>query len=62
MVKASKGSFIETEPSIKEVIIKIGENEKFIIEEIDDYRLFITQEAASKIKERISKIMSLHKE
>lgn len=62
MVKASKGSFIETEPSIKEVIIKLGENEKFIIEEIDDNRLFITQEAAANIKERVSKIMSLQKE
>lgn len=62
MVKASKGSFIETEPSIKEVIMKIGEKERFIIEEIDDNRLFITQEAAVNIKERISKIMSLQKE
>jgi hypothetical protein len=62
MVKATKGCFIETEPSIKEVMMKIGENEKFIIEEIDDNRLFITQEAAANIKERIGKIMSLQKE
>lgn len=62
MVKASKGTFIETEPSIKEVIMKLGENEQFVIDEIDDNRLFITQEAAVNIKERISKIMSLQKE
>ncbi|ELA41981.1 uncharacterized protein VICG_00998 [Vittaforma corneae ATCC 50505] len=62
MVKAVKGSLIETEPSIKEVILKLGENEKFVIEEIDDCRIFITQEAAAGIKERVSKIMSLDKE
>lgn len=59
MVKAVKGCFIETEPSIKEVILKLGENENFIIEEIDDNRLFIKQEGAVGLKERISKIMSI---
>lgn len=62
MVKAIKGCFIDTEPSIKEIIVKLGENEKFIIEEIDDNRLFIKQEAAVGIKERVSRIMSLEKE
>lgn len=62
MVKAVKGSLVETEPSIKEVILKLGENGNFVIEEIDDCRIFITQEAAAGIKERVSKIMSLDKE
>lgn len=62
MVKASRGSFIETEPSIKEVILMLGEREQFIIEEIDDNRLFIKQETAANIKERVAKIMSLQKE
>lgn len=59
MVKAVKGCFIETEPSIKEVILKLGENENFIIEEIDDNRVFIKQEGSVGLKERISKIMSI---
>ena len=62
MVKANKGSFIETEPSIKEVIMLLGEKEKFIIEEIDDNRLFIKEEATASIKDQVAKIMSLQKE
>jgi hypothetical protein len=62
MVKAVKGCLVETEPSIKEIILKLSENEDFLIEEIDDCRIFIKQEAAVKIKERISKIMMLNKE
>jgi len=62
MVKGVKGCLVETEPSIKEVILKLGENEKFVIEEIDDSRIFITQAAAVGIKERVAKIMSLTKE
>jgi len=61
MVKATKGCLIETEPSIKEVILKLGENEKFVIEEIDDNFIFINQSAANKIKERIESIMTIKK-
>lgn len=62
MVKAIRGCLIETEPSIKEVICNIGGNENFLIEEIDDTHVFITEEASLKIKQRISKIMALSKE
>lgn len=62
MAKAAKGCLIETEPSIKEVILKLGENENFIIEEIDDNTLFITQDAAKNIKDRVAKIMSISKD
>lgn len=61
MVKASRGTFVETEPSIKEVIVSIGEKENFVIDEIDDNRVFITREASLDIKDRISRIMSVDK-
>lgn len=62
MVKAVKGCLVETEPSIKEIVLKLGENENFVIEEIDDNRIFIKQEAAVNIKDRVAKIMALSKE
>lgn len=62
MVKATRGCLIETEPSIKEVVLKLGENENFIIEEIDDNTVFITQNAARNIKERVNRIMSINKD
>lgn len=57
MVKAIKGCLIETEPSIKEVILRFGENENFVIEEIDDMHLFVLQDSIKKIKENVAKIM-----
>ncbi|KAG5860417.1 RNA polymerase II transcription factor B subunit 5 [Encephalitozoon hellem] len=58
MVKATKGYFLRTEPSVKEVILKLGETENFIIEDINDMCVFITPEAASDIKERVELIMN----
>ncbi|AHL30153.1 subunit Tfb5 of transcription factor TFIIH complex [Encephalitozoon intestinalis ATCC 50506] len=58
MVKATKGYFLRTEPSVKEVILKLGETENFIIEDINDTCIFITPEAASDIKERVELIMN----
>jgi len=58
MVRSIKGTLIQTEPSIKEVILKLGESENFIIEDINDNAVFITQEAAVNIKERVHKIMA----
>lgn len=58
MVRAIKGTLIETEPSIKEVILNLGENENFVIEDINDNAVFVTQAAAVGLKERVQKIMS----
>ncbi|CCI73982.1 ECU09_1615 [Encephalitozoon cuniculi GB-M1] len=58
MVKATKGYFLRTEPSVKEVILKLGETENFVIEDINDTCVFITPEAASDIKDRVELIMS----
>lgn len=62
MVKATKGCLIETEPSIKEVISMLGEAENFVIEDISDTAIFIKQEAATNIKERVSKVMTINKD
>lgn len=58
MVKATKGYFLRTEPSVKEVILRLGETENFIIEDISETAVFITPEGASGIKERVETIMN----
>lgn len=58
MVKATKGYFLRTEPSVKEVILKLGESENFVIEDINDTCVFITPEGAPDIKERVEAIMN----
>lgn len=58
MVKAIRGTLVKSEPSIKEVILKLGESEKFIIEDINDTAVFITKDASKDIKEKVHKIMS----
>jgi Transcription factor TFIIH complex subunit Tfb5 len=62
MVKITKGALIDTEPSIKEVISRLGESEKFVIEDINDNCIFIKREAAINIKDRVSKIMAIVKD
>lgn len=58
MVKAIKGKLIETEPSIKEVILLLGENENFIIEDINDTAVFVKDTTAPGLKRRVDNIMS----
>ncbi len=58
MVNATKGYFLRTEPSVKEVVLKLGESENFVIEDINETCVFITPEAASDIKERVELIMN----
>lgn len=41
MVRATKGTFISTEPSLKEIILQINERENFVIEELNDNGLFV---------------------
>ena len=62
MVKATRGTLIETDPSVKEVILRLGTAEKFVIEDINDSVIFITKESAINIKERVNKIMSIAKD
>lgn len=62
MVKAIKGTLIETEASIKEVVLALGEAEHFVIEDIDDNHIFITRNASQNIKERVNKVMTINKD
>lgn len=57
MVRSVKGILVVTEPSIKEVITRLDRKERFIIEEVDDTTLFIKEEAAAHLKERIAELM-----
>lgn len=58
MVKAIKGCLIRTEPSIKEIIMKIGENENFIIEDINDRMLFVNPRCKESLKDKVDKVIS----
>lgn len=58
MVRCIKGTLIQTEASIREVILSLSEPEDFIIEDIDDNNVFITREAASNIKERVYSVIN----
>lgn len=62
MVSITKGCLVKTEPSIKEVIVNIGENENFIIENINDTLVFITEEGAVGLKSRVEGILNRAKD
>ncbi|KAI4292473.1 TFIIH basal transcription factor complex TTD-A subunit [Pancytospora philotis] len=58
MVRCIKGALVQTEPSIHEVIVKLSKADNFIIEDIDDSAIFITQKAAATIKEQVQRVMN----
>lgn len=57
MVKVVKCVLIKTEPSIKEVISYLSESSSFLIHEVDDYHIFITEEGAKNIELKVKEIM-----
>lgn len=57
MVKAIRGCLVKTEPSIKEIIMKIGENENFIIEDINDRMLFVDPRCKEGLKDKVDKVL-----
>lgn len=58
MVTITKGCLIKTEPSIKEIIVNIAENENFLIENINDSLVFITENGSVGLKTRIENILN----
>lgn len=58
MVKAIKGIFVKTEPSIKEIIMKVADPSD-IIEDINDYSLFLNPSSLEEIKLKVEKILNL---
>ena len=57
MVQIKKCVLIKTEPSIKEVISNIAEDKKFLILDVDDTNIFITENGARNIEKRVKNIM-----
>ncbi|KAI5148915.1 TFIIH basal transcription factor complex TTD-A subunit [Enteropsectra breve] len=57
MVKVAKGTLVQTEPSIKEVISRIGDHDGSVLADINDETIFITREASLSIRESVNKIM-----
>lgn len=58
MVKAVRGCLVKTEPSIREIILKIGEDENFVIEDINDEMLFVDSSCRDTLKEKVDRILS----
>lgn len=58
MVKAVRGCLVKTEPSIREIILKISESENFIIEDINDETLFIDPSFKERLKENVDKVLA----
>ncbi|TBU12681.1 putative subunit Tfb5 of transcription factor TFIIH complex [Hamiltosporidium tvaerminnensis] len=52
MVKAVRGCLIKTEPSVKEVILKISETEHYVIEDINETTLFVNYDCLDTLKSR----------
>ncbi|ORD94742.1 hypothetical protein ECANGB1_36 [Enterospora canceri] len=57
MVRERKCVMIKTEPSIKEVIGTIAENKKFLIHDMDDNYIFITEQGAKNIEQKVKNVM-----
>ncbi|KAK1348290.1 hypothetical protein LUQ84_002296 [Hamiltosporidium tvaerminnensis] len=58
MVKAVRGCLIKTEPSVKEVILKISETEHYVIEDINETTLFVNYDCLDTLKSRVEKVLS----
>lgn len=41
MVRATRGVFLLTEPSIREIILSLNEKQNFVIEQLNDNALFL---------------------
>ncbi|ELQ74469.1 hypothetical protein THOM_2616 [Trachipleistophora hominis] len=58
MVRATKGTYIKTEMSIKEVIMFINETDNIVIEEIKDNAVFIQLNKTDMLKRKIEHILN----
>lgn len=56
MVKVVKGCLIKTEPSIKEIIMRVAEHA--VIMEINENTLFVKGEYIDEIKQQVDKIIA----
>ncbi|OQS55589.1 hypothetical protein EHP00_672 [Ecytonucleospora hepatopenaei] len=57
MVTIKKCVLIKTEPSIKEVISGIAEKHNFLIQDVDDNHIFITEKGSKDIKRKVKHVL-----
>ncbi|KAJ1935644.1 hypothetical protein FBU59_005320, partial [Linderina macrospora] len=58
MVKAVKGTLIECDPAAREVLLKLNQKDKFIIEELDSTHLFITSSHLERVRGVLDQLMN----
>lgn len=58
MVRATRGTYIKTEPSIREIIKHLHESDNFIIEELNDNALFIQPFKIDDIRKKVDTILN----
>lgn len=56
-MQVKKCVLVKTEPSIKEVIINLAEKQHFLIDDVDDNNIFITEKGAKNIERKVKHIM-----
>ncbi|KAI9470220.1 nucleotide excision repair TFIIH subunit [Coemansia mojavensis] len=57
MVKAIKGTFIECDAAAREVLLRLNAEEKFIIEDLDKFHLFINSNYLTRIQTALDELM-----
>jgi TFIIH basal transcription factor complex TTD-A subunit len=57
MVKATSGTLIECDPTVKELLKSLDEKWHFIIEHLDDTHVFIVSEYLEKVKTELERLL-----
>lgn len=52
MVKALKGTIVKCDPAMKQLLLFLNDEEKFIIEDLDETHVLIDRSYVSKLKTR----------
>lgn len=58
MVKAIRGTLVECDPSVKQIILKLNRQYSIIIHDIDDGTLFIDSAYLSMVREESVKVLN----
>jgi hypothetical protein len=57
MVRAVKGVVIETEAAIKQILIELNNNLKFIISDLDETHLFVDSLLLPQVEEKLTTVL-----
>lgn len=58
MVRAMKGTLLLSDPSVKQIILRLNREHNFIIQDIDDSTLFVRSEHLAMIEEETEKMLN----